>query len=214
MGAPILHGLEQSVHTRIARLALEEKLVPYTLRTVDVFDPAGIPANYLRYHPFGRLPTLQHDDFWLYETAAITRYVDEAFEGPRLQPTDPGERARMSQIIGVLDSYAYRPMVWGIFVERIRVPQSGKQSDEASIATAVASSETCLAALEEISRCAPYLVTHDVSLADLHAYPMLRCLELTPDGAALLARHKKLERWLELMHSRGSIRRTKSPFES
>src|SRR5262245_37630237 len=176
----ILHGLEQSVYTRIARLALEEKPVPYALRTVDIFGPAGVPANYLRYHPFGRLPTLQHGDFWLYETAAITRYIDETFEGPRLQPADAAQRARMNQIIGVLDSYAYRPMVWGIFVERIRVRESGGQSDEARIATAVASSETCLAALDEIAQCAPYLVSHDVTLADLHAYPMLRYLELTP----------------------------------
>ena len=31
------------------------------------------------------MPTLVHDNFQIYETGAITRYVDEAFPGPSLQ---------------------------------------------------------------------------------------------------------------------------------
>jgi len=209
----ILYGLEQSVYTRIARLALEEKRVPYSLQEVDIFGAAGVPGHYRDLHPFGRLPALQHGAFRLYETSAITRYVDEALEGPRLQPTDAVDRARMNQIIGVLDSYAYRPMVWDVFVERVRVPQTGGQSDEAKISGAIVTSETCLAALDEIVRCTPYLVSDEVTLADLHAYPMLCYLALAPDGEALLNCHPKLQRWLETMQSRSSVGSTKSPFE-
>ena len=111
-----LFGLERSVYTRIARLALEEKGIPYSLHEVEIFGPNGVPAEHLLRHPFGRIPVLQHGAFALYETAAITRYIDEAFPGPLLQPREPETRARMNQIIGVLDSYAYRPMVWGVFV--------------------------------------------------------------------------------------------------
>jgi glutathione S-transferase len=32
----------------------------------------------------------------------------------------------MNQVISVLDSYAYRTLVWDIFVERIRAPAQGR----------------------------------------------------------------------------------------
>src|SRR5262249_7248917 len=121
----ILYGLARSVYTRIARLVLEEKGVAYDLREVEIFGPSGVPAEHLARHPFGRIPVLAHGDLQLYETAAICRYVDEAFPGPSLQPSTPTGRARMAQIIGLLDSYAYRPMVWGVFVQRVSIPLRG-----------------------------------------------------------------------------------------
>lgn len=62
--------------------------------------------------PFGKIPAFEHAGFRLYEAAAITRYVDEALPGPPLQPADPRDRARMTQIVSILDSYAYRTLVW------------------------------------------------------------------------------------------------------
>ena len=119
MGDPVLYGLSRSVYTRIARLALEEKGVRYTLEEVEIFGPAGVPAAHLARQPFGRIPAFAHDGFALYETVAITRYVDEAFDGTRLQPQGAQQRARMSQAIGIVDSYCYRPMIWGVFFTRI-----------------------------------------------------------------------------------------------
>ena len=37
--------------------------------------------------PFERVPTLVPENFQIYETGMITRYVDEAFPDPRLRPT-------------------------------------------------------------------------------------------------------------------------------
>ena len=88
-----LYGLERSVYTRIARLALEEKGVAYTLHETEIFGPGGVPAEHLARHPFGRIPVLEHGDFQLSETASITRYVDEGCRGPALQPGGPPARA-------------------------------------------------------------------------------------------------------------------------
>ncbi len=90
--ALILHGYRYSVYQRIARLTLAEKGVAYEQVEVNPFAP-DVPAAYLALHPFGRVPTLVHDGFALYETAAITRYVDRTFPGPALQPAEP-ESAR------------------------------------------------------------------------------------------------------------------------
>lgn len=109
-----LHGYQYSVYSWIARLALHEKGVAYDWIEVNPFAE-GIPASYLAMHPFKRVPALAHAGFVLYETGAITRYVDEAFEGPKLQPVEPRERARCNQIMSIVDSYAYWPLVRQVF---------------------------------------------------------------------------------------------------
>jgi glutathione S-transferase len=209
-----LFGLERSVYTRIARLALEEKGVSYSLHEIEIFGPNGVPPEHLRRHPFGRIPSLEHEGFSLYETAAIVRYVDEAFPGPALQPREARARARVNQIIGLLDSYAYRPMVWGVFVERVRVPLSGGKSDEARVAEAAAAANTSLAALTALVDCGTYLVGQQLTLADLHTFPILRYFSLAPEGRQLLAEYSVLQQWLARMLARPSVQRTRTKYEA
>ena len=119
-----LYGYQYSVYSWIARLALEEKGASYRWIEINPFA-ADVPEIYLAIHPFKRVPTLIHDDFQIYETGAITRYVDEAFPGPSLQPTDPRHRARSSQFISIVDSYVYWPLVRQVFSHRVFRPSLG-----------------------------------------------------------------------------------------
>ena len=84
MADPILYGPAFSTYARSVRLALEEKGVPYVLEEIDIFSGANATPEYLARQPFGKVPALEHDGFRLYETGAILRYVDEAFDGPSL----------------------------------------------------------------------------------------------------------------------------------
>ena len=205
MTKPTLYGAAYSVYVRSARLALAEKGIDYDLVEVDVFAPGGPPAGHLARHPFGKIPAFEHDGFRLYEAGAITRYVDEVFEGPPLQPGGARERARMNQVIGVLDGYVYRTLVWDIFVERVRAPANGRAPDEEKIAAALPRAETCLAALEDIAGGGLWLAGPALSLADLHAAPMLAYFSEAAEGAALLDRHPKLRAWLREMEARPSF---------
>jgi glutathione S-transferase len=212
VSAPILYGASYSVYARIARLALLEKGVDHIFEEVDIFAQGGPPADHLRRHPFGRIPALAHDGFELFETQAICRYVDEAFAGPALQPATPMGRARMTQIIGILDAYAYRPMVWDIYVERVSRPARGTASDEPRIAAAIPAAERCLGVLQGLMGDAQWLAGSDaLSLADLHAAPMLVYLAATPEGAALIARQARIAAWLERMKARPSMLATRYP---
>jgi glutathione S-transferase len=204
MSDPILFGAAYSVYVRSVRLALEEKGVRYRLEEVDVFAPGGPPPAYRERHPFGRIPAFEHDGFRLYESGAIARYVDEAFSGPALQPREPKGRARMNQIISVLDNYAYRTMVWDIFVERVRVPARGQRPDEQKIAAALPLTERCLAAIGALVE-GPYFTGPAPTLADLHAAPMLAYFRLAPEGAAMLDRHAGIRAWWERMAARESV---------
>ncbi len=213
MSEPILYGASYSVYTRIARLALAEKGVAHRFEETDIFAEAGPSSTYLVRQPFARIPALEHDGFSLYETVAIAQYVDEAFPGPALQPVDPAQRARVRQVIGILDAYGYRAMVWDVFVERVRKPPQGQPSDEAKIAAGLSMTERCLAEIEAVMGDAPWLAGpgERPTLADLHAAPMIAYLRRAPEGLALLERHPRMEAWWERMAGRDSMLATPSP---
>lgn len=205
---PVLYGAAYSVYVRAVRLALTEKGVAYRLVPVDVFAPGGPPPEHLVRQPFGRIPAFEHRGFALYETGAITRYVDEAFPGPALQPQTPQPRARMNQVIGILDAYAYRTLVWDIYVERVSAPKRGRAPDEARIWDALPRAATCLTALESIMGPGPFLAGPDLTLADLHAAPVFALFTAAPEAEPLLAPHSGLRRWWERIAARPSMAAT------
>ena len=211
MSEPILYGADYSVYVRAARLTALEKGVTCRLVPVDVFAAGGPPAEHLARHPFGRIPAFEHDGFRLYETGAITRYLDEAFPGPNLLPHDPKARARMNQAISVIDSYVYPTLVWDIYVERASVPKQDRTPVEEKIAAALVKAGTCLQALGEIMGDGPWLVGQGLSLADLHAAPMIAYFVMAPEGTALLDEHPSITRWWSEMRVRPSMAATRPP---
>lgn len=213
MGKPIVFGAEYSVYVRIVRLVLEEKRIAHERVEVDVFAPGGPPAAYLERHPFGRIPAFEHDGFRLYECGAIVRYLDEVFPEPPLLPAGARARARVNQIVSLLDSYAYRTLVWDVFVERVRAKAQGRVPDEARIAAALPRAGVCLDALARLQGDAPWLAAGQLTLADLHAAPMIALFRLAPEGAALLARRPGLLAWWERMDARASMAATRFPIE-
>jgi len=194
-----------SVYIRAVRLALEEKDVRYELVPIDIFAPGGAPPEHQVRHPFGKIPAFEYAGFSLYEAGAISRFVDEVFPGPSLQPDDARARARMNQIISILDSYAYPTLVWDIYVERVSRPAGGASSDEQRIAAAMPKAKICLSALSELMDGSPWLTGSAISLADLHAAPIFAVFRLAPEGSRLLADHDALVQWWGRVSARQSF---------
>ena len=209
MADPTLYGAAYSVYVRAARMALAEKGVGYRLVEVDVFAAGGPPAEHLARQPFGKIPAFEHDGFRLYETGAITRYLDEAFPGPRLQPTDPRHRARCSQILSIVDSYVYWPLVRQVFSHRVFRPLLGRPSDSAEIQSGLATAPVVLAALERLAADTEYLCGADLSLADIHLAPMIGYFAMAEEGDALLKAHRKLSHWWAATSARPAYRATR-----
>jgi glutathione S-transferase len=90
----------------------------------------------------------------------------------------------MNQIISVLDSYAYRTLVCDIYVERVSRPARGRAAGEQKIAGALPRAEVCLTALSDLMVEKLWLAGPAISLADLHAAPMLALFRLAPEGAS------------------------------
>jgi glutathione S-transferase len=188
-------GARYSVYVRAVLMALEMKGVAYKLEPVDVFSSAANLEDYRKLHPFGRIPAFRHGEFVLYETAAINRYVDEAFLGPALQPAATENRARMMQIMSMTDAYAYRPLVWDIYVERVSNPREGKPSNEALIAEALPKARTYLQALSYLMGRQAFLADEFPTLADFHAAPVFGYFVATDEGRRMMSEFQRVNDW-------------------
>jgi glutathione S-transferase len=206
--AVILHGPGYSTYARTARLALEEKGVAYTLNEVDILSGKGNAPEHLARQPWGKVPAFEHDGFSLFETFAITRYVDEAFPGPALQPADTRARARMTQICGIVDSYAYGAMVQKVFWQEVIVPMQGGRPNAELAAEGMKVAERSLDVIQGLMG-GELLCGSAVTLADLHLLPVVEYLRMTKAGAAAFTARPKLAAWWDTMNARESVLRTR-----
>lgn len=196
-----LYGYRYSVYSWIAKVALHEKGVAHAWIEVDPFAP-DVPTEYRKIHAFQRVPALSHDGFLLYETCAMTRYVDEAFRGPDLQPADPGRRARCTQIVSIVDSYAYWPLIRQAYAHRVFRRLRGIACDDAEAEKGLRTAPNVLGALEAVAEDAAFLCGPALSLADIHLAPMIGYFTKVPEGAAMVSSYPKLTAWWSVVSSR------------
>lgn len=209
MAKPVVYGPAYSTYARTVRLALEEKGVDYDLVEVDLLAGASQTPEHLARQPFGKVPAFEHDGFALYETDAITRYVDEAFPGTDLVPADIKSRARMAQAINIIGGYAYPCLIMQIFMQRAIMPMIGNPTDEGAIAAALPKAETALKALEQLIDGNPYLAGDRLSLADLLLIPIYDYITQIPEGQKLLEATPNLRGWWDRVRTRPSVAKTK-----
>ena len=207
MAKPILYGPGYSTYARTARLAMEEKGVDYDLVEVD-FIGGGMPDEHLARQPFGKVPAFEHDGLMLYETPAIIQYVDEAFDGPSLQPSDPARRARVTQVISIINSYTYPRTVGDLVTQRLIVPMLGGSADEAVIEAALPEVDRSMRELERMLGDQEYLTGNSLSLADLYLAPIFGYFVNTPESKNILEGKPGLNAWWQRIDARDSMVKT------
>ena len=205
MAAPVIYGPALSTYVRTVRLVCEEKGAPYELVEIDIMQGGHKAPDYLARHPFGKVPAFEHDGFGLYETSAITRYLDAVLPGPSLTPADPRGAARMQQVIAVVDSYAYGSMISAIVIQRVVMPMVGGTADETVIAAALPTAVLSLQALQDLLGDQPFMAGAELSLADLHLAPVMAYFTATPEGQAQMPGYPQLARWWAAVAARPSM---------
>ena len=208
MADPIVYGFPRSTYVNIVRLVLTHKDVPYEFHDLE---PVMGKAEHLALHPFDRVPILRHGDFMVYETSAITSYVDEAFEGPRLTPQDVRAKARMNQWISAVNSYYYPYMIYHVTHERLVFPELGIASDEKVVAHALPKVEAALDVMErELSHGRDYLLGSELTLADFFLLPSTFAFSLTEEGKAMYPKYPAFCRWRERMENLPTTRKQRA----
>ena len=202
-----IHTVPGSPFARAVLATLEEKKAPY--RVVAVAPGTLKSEAHLAWHPFGRVPVLDHKGFRLYETQAILRYVDRVLPAPNLTPADAQAAARMDQIMNINDWYLFQGVANVIAFQRIVGPKVlGLTSDEAAIAAAMPKARVVIGELSRLLGREVYFAGNSVSLADLHLAPQLDFLAMTPEWSQLSANAANLNAWLARMGKRASMTAT------
>ena len=216
-------------------IVLAEKGIDCTLHAVDVLAfaryGAGMPAPSLetRLDQEGEGPLLVHDGRQLTESFFISEYLDAAFDGPALRPTDPLGFNRM--------------LAWARFSNEVFMPAANTLGCRAFLAPQLAGKAppddvldaielgfvrdgwrrayandyadalveesrrklaVAVARLEKMLDGAPWLLGAGYSLADIDAFATARSLPLlAPD---LVEDAAGLKAWLGRMEERPAVR--------
>lgn len=200
-GNVVVVGSPISPYVRAVRMALAEKGVAYSLKPVAPHTP-DIDAI----HPFGRVPAMYDGPLQFYETRAILRYIDEAFDGPSLMPAGGvTSRARAEQWYSTMSDYGYDAIVRRCVLPYLFPSGEGGQPDRAVIDAALPDIERVLATLDAGYGERDFLVGNSPCIADYLATPLLYSLSKVAEGPALLARFPNVQRAQSVMQARPSF---------
>lgn len=181
-----LIGARYSVYTRVCTSVLHMKGVAHAFEELDIFTEDGPAKARMSGQPFGKIPILRHGELTLYETLAITRYIDDRFDGPPLQPGDPADRARMNQILSIVDTQVYPVLVWALHVPKSegRQPAPGMLEKGRAI----------LAVLESFAG-PGWLCGNEPSLADAYLAACMEYILASDAGDRFAGRAPRLWNW-------------------
>jgi len=194
-----IFGTVISTYTRIVQIACEEAGLAHAV----IATAARSPANR---HPFGKVPVVEIDGLELIESVAITHYIDNAHNAGALQPVDPAARALMDKWIAIANNYLFPLFEHGLVMPWIIHRVGGFPLDNDRIDRALPQISRTLAFLEaELTADGAWTSLDGFTLADVFLYPVLRGLELTPQGGAGIVQCDRLQAWLHICRVRPSI---------
>lgn len=165
-------------------------------------------------HPFLKAPAVDIEGEKLFETDAITRYIDEAFDGPQLQPETPRQRAEMQKWMSVMQHYYFPTTEVGLVGPRLLAPAQGVPVDEAMVQRAIPTINYQIAVADAQLSKNSFFAGEQPCLADFYQQVCWWAVWLTPEGRSMLEQYVNIKRWLGFMMSRASAKATAWPNES
>lgn len=197
-----IFGTVISTYTRIVEITCEEAGVSHE----TIATPARSPNNR---HPFGKVPVVKVDGLEIFESVAIAHYIDNAHNAGALQPADPAARAVMDKWIAIANNYLFPLFENGLVMPWIMHRVAGFPLGREKIDRALPQISRALGFVEaEMARDGAWSA-HGFTLADVFLYPVMRGLQLTPQGEVGIAQCDAIAAWLAICESRPSIAATR-----
>lgn len=174
-----LYALSGSPFSWKVWLALEHKEISYELHMLSA-DAGDLKApSFLAINPRGKVPAIVDDGFTLYESSAITEYLEDAYphSGRPLIPRDVKQAALARRIAAEADDYVY-PHVRALVVELIM--RREREPDRAIVDGAKENLRRELGLLEASFQ-GPFAVGGEASIADFALYPLMALIARIED---------------------------------
>jgi len=186
----IIYGPPLSSYVRTALMVCAYKEIPHRLQPIEMGG-----SEHLELHPFGKVPVMSYGCVRLFETLAITYFLDATFEEKPLLAGTREQRASTLQWMSAINDVIYRNLILRCVVERFVKPMHGQAPDEAAIADAAPAIRANLDVLDATLDGVSYLAGGRISLADFFLAPIIHYFAATPEGAAELPSRENIQRW-------------------
>jgi glutathione S-transferase len=195
----VVYGISRSSYVWSTRMALVEKGVEYTH-----IECAPRSSEQTERHPWGKVPAFEHGDVKLFETSAIIRYVDRAFEGPRLYPEDLGQAALVDQWMSAL-TYLYQSGIIGVVLPLLA---HGAKPDDEAVVKASAEMRKDLERFNTAIGKRGYLVGNALTLADILLAPVVGYIGKLPNKNEVFKGLENFPAWQKNVLTRPSFAKT------
>ncbi len=164
-----LYGTSISNFFSTAKTAFVEKAVPF--EEVPIFPSQE--SAILVVSPMGKVPYIEVDAKILTETNVIFDYLEEIQPQPALYPTDPWAKAKVKELIRVVELYLDSPA-------RRHLPSVyfGAPVDQTAYERVRPELEKGVQSLKHFARFEPYVAGATFTFADIAAYFQLRFTNL------------------------------------
>lgn len=208
---PILHihGTVISTYTRIVQTVAEEAGVAWQITAT----PAQSEENKRR-HPFQKVPTVSIDGLNLFESVAITQYIDNAYNNSELQPSDPKVRAEMDRWVAVANNYLFPTFEHGLLMPYLAHQYLKTPLRSDVIEAAIPEIAHHLGIVCERIEQSTHFAGPEFTLADIFIYCITRPVQMTPEGDNLIGQLLPLRHWLNKIGKRKSLLATRWPKET
>ncbi|PON65720.1 S-crystallin [Parasponia andersonii] len=172
-----VHGSPFSTATQRALVCLCEKELEFDVVPVDMRAGAHKQEPFISLNPFGQVPAFEDGDLQLFESRAITKYIEEEYgqKGTQLVPLDSKKKAIASVWMEV-EAHHFDPVTSKLGWEIVYKPLFGLTTDQAVVEENEAKLEKVLDVYENRLSKSKYLGGDCFSLADLHHLPNLQGL--------------------------------------
>jgi glutathione S-transferase len=197
-----LYGHPMSTCTRKVLATLAEKGQEAEFVLVDIMKGDQKQPAHLERQPFAKVPAIDDDGFWLYESRAICRYLDEKLPGTKLTPTGLQDRALMEKWISVEFSY-FSPAAMKIVFELVFHKMAGKAPDMEIVKSARETVAHCFDVAEKTLTKQDYFGNKQFSLGDIDWMPYVQYLFAAEQGDLITSR-PGMKAWWERVSTRPS----------
>lgn len=199
-------GTPHSNFTWTTRIVCVEKGVAYVHLQLRPHTP-----EVKRISPFGLIPVMRHGDVQVFEARAICAYIEHAFPGPSLIPSDPVKAALTEQWVSAVTTSVDRLLMRQYVLKHATPGTPDGKPDRAAIDAALTLMPAQFSMLDRAVGATGHLVGDAFTLADAYLMPILFFMTKLPESAEMLTNAKHLRGYFERHFNRASIRDTAPP---
>jgi glutathione S-transferase len=200
-----LHGFFTQ-NTMKTIYVLEELGVEYEFCFVNLMTGENRTEEFRKMTPAGKVPVLEHDGEFLFESGAICRYVASTEKSP-LYPADKLERARVDQWMTFFTCHPGRWLT-KLFFERVVKPAANLgETDEAGCEEATMFASQQLRIVEDWLENSKWLANDALSIADPFALAYIEQARVVGFSLDDLPRVKS---WFDRLEARDSAARARA----